>query len=286
MQESIELRVNETFALYAFEESEGVSLGDSVRKIRMAAGDERIPAIVDAQATLNAEGKALFFGWAIHRKYTRQELLRASWVTLAVAPSYRLAGDIAGTEYDPDGACPVCGAGRKQVGPLRLRLTELPRVRDIARASSGEWIVTPRFVDAFNSAGGSGASFLAVEFRHGRRTDQPQWYQMVPTAEPVRVHPSTSAGNGPFPSPDADIRYRCPLGDTLGLNRLSELRIQQPAWDMADVNATAEYFGDRRGMFGPVRELVVSGRLRSELLNAGIRGFKQEVAHVVQRDTA
>jgi hypothetical protein len=109
---------------------------------------------------------------------------------------------------------------------------------------------------------------------------------MVPTAEPVRVHPSTDAGNGPFPNRDADIQYRCPLGDTLGLNRLSELRVQAPAWEMADVNATAEYFGGRSGMFGPVRELVVSEHLRSELLNAGIRGFKQEVAHVVSRDSA
>src|SRR5258705_8861388 len=42
----------------------------------------------------------------------------------------------------------VCGAGRTRLSPLRLHLGKIPRLKDIVRAGSGEWIVSEHFVSA------------------------------------------------------------------------------------------------------------------------------------------
>jgi hypothetical protein len=108
------------------------------------------------------------------------------------------------------------------------------------------------------------------------------WYQLVPSDTFARIAHRTQLGVGPFPDPNKDAEYVCPLGDTLGLNRLSELYFSLDEKPTADVMLTREHIGARGGLFTPRRELVLTRKAHDALLAAGIRGLDREVAHLVK----
>jgi len=286
MHERLELRVNEDFAYRIFSPSEGVRLGDRVRKITISPSDERVGAILAFQSELQSHGQALYFGWNRRRFYLPDELASATFFVVNNPPSHRFSGDESGTAYDESIACPICGAGREQIGPLRLRLAQLPRVKDIVHASTSEWIVSARFVEALRAAGETGVRFEPIDFRRGRKGANPTWYQLLPSERLARIASRTQLGVGPFPAPARDAEYVCPLGDTLGLNRLSELHFSLEEESAPDVTLTREYIGARRGLFTPRRELVLTRKARDGLIAADIRGLDTEVAHLVSTDAA
>lgn len=273
MQESLELRVDEEVACRVFADDEGERLGH-LRKVLLAPGDPRLPAIGVLQDELRAEGRRFFGWWYHHRRYTPAELRDASALVLVIGWSSALAGEVAGTVYETASQCPLCGAGRRKLSPLRLRFGELPRVNDIIRASSGEFVVSQHFVDSYHAAGGAGAAFTPVEFRRSLRTGTPAWYEMSSTATPVSMLGGTRFASTPFPDAARDQRFECPLGDTVGRQRISELHLTQTDVLDADVVETRECIGSGH----PHRELLLSGRLRQHLLTAKVRGLKFEIA--------
>jgi hypothetical protein len=284
MNESLELRVYEEHASRVFAKDEGLRLSEHVRKIVISTNDPRLPAIEAVQAELCAQRSRLFAGWYYHRRYAPAELRRAQLLTVAIPSSHLFSGEEAGSTYDEASACPVCGAGRKRTSPLRMRLGKLPRVKDIVRSSTDEWIVSARLVEAFRAAECTGADFVPIEFRRAPKNAAPQWYELIPTGAPALIHTRTVRGVGPFPDPAEDLKYSCPLGDTLGFNRLSELYVGDDLPLERDVMRTRQFFGSRMGMFCPTRELILSGRAWRALTDAGIAGLKVEVAHIVPRE--
>jgi hypothetical protein len=106
----------------------------------------------------------------------------------------------------------------------------------------------------------------------------PVWHQLIATAVVEIVDP-TRVGIDPFDD-DARGDHRCPLGDTIGLNVLSELWLSQGSFSNTDVARTRQYVGTRRGLLRPEPLLVISPRLKRTLDKSDIKGFRVEVAHL------
>lgn len=87
----------------------------------------------------------------------------------------------------------------------------------------------------------------------------------------------TVAGVEPFDLDDLGT-YRCPYGHSIGLNLLSELSIQR-ASDGSDVIRTRQCVGARVGVLRPRETLVVSQKVRTGVIDFGLKGWRFEVVH-------
>ncbi|MEO6526828.1 MAG: hypothetical protein ABIP93_09410 [Gemmatimonadaceae bacterium] len=287
MKETLELRVDARHASRLFADDEGTALGEWVRKVVLSTSDSRLPQIAALDRELRAQvpRHTLFGGWYYRRRYSRAEIAAAPLLTLSIGHSAHLSGDVAGTIYDSVSACPVCGAGRRRLSPLRLHLGKLPRLKDIVRSGSDECIVSASFVEACERFGARGVAFSPVEFRRTPRGGVPAWYEMSSTAPPLSMSPDTICASGPFPDAKRDSSSVCPLGDTIGHARITEVRLAASRAPDADVIWTREYLGSVMGLFTPHRELLISNRLYRALAAAGIRGLGIEIARLRESRT-
>ncbi|MEO5814340.1 MAG: hypothetical protein ABIT20_03560 [Gemmatimonadaceae bacterium] len=277
MRETLELRVDFDRADGLFGPDEGTALGiHSTRKVLLSTTDPRLPAIQQRQLALRREGKTLYTGWTYHRRYTKGELRDASLLALSVGWSSEVSGDRAGTVYTTATACPVCGAGVTKLSPLRVHLGKLPRIKDIVRGHTGEFVVSSHFVAAYSDAGAIGAVFVPVEFRRAPAGKAPAWFEMRSSADPISMLGGTRFAGGALPDVERDAEYLCPLGDRFGYYRISEVRLTTATPPAADVVETREYLGGTP----PHREMLISGRLYHALIGAGIRGLGVEIARL------
>jgi len=108
----------------------------------------------------------------------------------------------------------------------------------------------------------------------------PIWYQLVATT-PVEIVSPTRVGINPFDD-DEKGECRCPRGDTIGLNLLSELSVSRKDFKecAADIARTRQYIGTRRGLLRPNPLLVISPKLWRILVENEVKGFSIEVAHL------
>jgi hypothetical protein len=67
-------------------------------------------------------------------------------------------------------------------------------------------------------------------------------------------------------------------GHTIGPARLSELHVLRETWDGRDFAQARQLVGVRRGLLNPARLTLVSQRAFRALRDAGLRGFRAEVA--------
>ena len=74
---------------------------------------------------------------------------------------------------------------------------------------------------------------------------------------------------------------RCPQGDTIGLNRISELKIESQSWNGTDPVFTRQFIGHRLGVLRPERTLIVSPKVRELFIAEKLKGLKFEVAYLV-----
>jgi hypothetical protein len=142
MRETYELRVNEQWVCKVFAPHEGELLGAGlVRKVLVPANDPRLVQIAALQLKLSKQGSSFFYGWTIHRKYTRSELASAKLFHLSPTRVFEPAGEECGTQYDDSSACLHCGAGAARVGPLILNTARLPNA-DYATSIASECVVS------------------------------------------------------------------------------------------------------------------------------------------------
>ena len=277
MRETLELRVHLDEAGGLFADNEGVALGlGSLRKVMIDAGDPRLSAIQARQIEMRRDGKFLYLYWHYHRRYSKRELAEAPLLTLSVGWSSEVSGDRAGTVYTSAHACPVCGAGVTKLSPLRVHLGKLPRIKDIVRGHTGEFVVSNHFVEACIGAGAKGVEFIPVEFRRVPKGKAPAWYEMRSTADPISMLGGTRFAHAALPDPERDAQDRCPMGDTMAHSRISEIRVAVGALPDADLFETREYLGTSQ----PYREMLMSGRLYRALLAAGVHGLGVEIARL------
>jgi hypothetical protein len=281
MKEIFEFRIDEDFANRLFRPDEGKKLSSGiVRLIRVPGDDPRLSEIGNLQKQIHREcGRAFFFGWDILRKYSIEELEAASLFHLKITSTFEPAGEECETKYDPSTASPCCGAGAKQAIPLFLDLKRIPKSKDISRTIAGEIVVSRRVFEIFARHAITGIELSPVRSNQSSSVESTDWFQFtVPKANADIVAP-TRVGIDPFDDDDKG-EYRCPLGDLIGLNLLSEVSIKSTSLGDADIICSRQFVGVRRGLLRPENIILVSPEVRRLIESEKLKGFEIEVAHL------
>src|SRR5690606_24820929 len=121
-----EFRINEEYAGEWLSPTDGEKIGDSVRKLVIYDDDPRLEIVKEANGRLASQGKFFYVGSSLTFKYSKDELRKAELFRIGVPNLSNLAGEMHGTVYDEDSACPLCGSGARQLTPLYLPFDRLP----------------------------------------------------------------------------------------------------------------------------------------------------------------
>lgn len=202
--------------------------------------------------------------------------------------SHQLAEKLVDTGLTGFDLRPVRHKARYEDDPIDLRL--VPTGREIiAKAeaagfpySSGRfdvWLNRAENRALFEKACAENAAMREVKERC-KGKPLPVWHQLVPTVTSAEIIPPTRVGIDPFDE-DPKGECRCPLGDLIGLNLLSEVSISAASRGDADLVATQQFIGVRRGLLRPRRILLISPRLWRLIESENLRGVEIEVAHLV-----
>lgn len=302
MREVCEFRVVEEFASRLFAENEGKKLGDTVRKVELATGDPRFRRVGELQReTIANLGRSFFHGWNIRRIYSTAELAGSVCFRLSVRTTFEPAGEECGTIYDDTAACAhvlapemqmevsgrritipatTCGVGAKQVSDLFLDWKRIPKSKDISQTIAGEIIASKRLVDLFRQQGITGAEFRAVRQSPASSAESKDRFQLTVQSAEAEIVPPTRAGIDPFDD-DAEGECRCPQGDLIGLNVLSEVSVKAATRGDADIVCTRQFIGARRGLLRPQRIILISPKVWRLLESEKLKGWEVEVAHLV-----
>lgn len=276
MREKIEFRLLERIAADTLPDDVGRRTSNTIRTVILDMDDPLVKQIGQVHGEQSARDSMFFSHWGIRRTYSRHELSNARAFQLDITKCFEPAGEDCDTIYDDAKACPFCGAGAPRTSPLILNGRRMPKRYDIAKTIAGEIVVSRRFVQVFQDGEFTGVDFAPVQLAN---TDaNGSWFTPVFSSQAVDVSPSTRFGANPFD----DATYgRCPNGDTLGLNLLSELYVLSASFDGSDFVTTTQFRGTRRGMLRPEQMLIVSPQLWQALKGGKLRGCDFEICRLV-----
>lgn len=280
MRETCEFRVLEMYAPLLFQPGEGKRLSETVRKIEIETSEPRFDAIGKLQAEIQAKSdRSFFYGWNIRRRYAQSELQSADLFHLTVVSTFEPAGEECGTTYDTSTECPHCHAGASQSSSLILNIKKIPKHKDFCRTIAGENLVSRNVVDLFAKHGITGAVFRPIYPTRSLNAASQDYFQLVVPEIGAEIVAPTIVGVDPFDS-DLKGQFRCPYGDLLGLNLLSEATIDFTTIPEADIFLTRKFFGMRRGLLRPEREILISPKLWRLIVSENLKGCKVERAHL------
>jgi hypothetical protein len=277
MRERWELRVRNEYAPEPELLARGRMLGH-ITQLKLDGDDPVLARLVAQHRTRKAVGKAGLISQAIvTRRYTDEELGRATLFQLLWTKMFSAVGRETGTIYDNTGACPLCGAGPTQVGPLRLRRSDMPLRYDAATTlSRAERVVNERVATVISAEGLTGVECRPVDFSSSRRQDGPAWYQLVVSGPRLAFVPPSRFADDML---DGGDKVRCPAGHLAGNVLTTEAYVRLPDGPHADVVESEQYLGWANGHILPVRVIFVSPRFRDVMLREKILGWDYEVAH-------
>ena len=302
MKELVEFRIIMRYAHLLFRDDEGTNLGDSVKVVRIDKNDPRFNAIGELQKKAR-ENNALFFTcFDYKRSYTETEINNAEWFLMFRTRHFEPTGEECGTIYDESSACPICGSGAKQLSPLKLKRSSIPKA-DMAEsiAWGDETIVSERFVNMVKDNNLKGMDFEPV-ISSANRGQKLNYYQVRPQCY-LDFSKKTVFGQTPFNlsgefpgctlegvQPDGTLVkkvippeiYKCPNGDNMGLRILSEVYIKtSPILDDLDFFASKQTVGGRGGVIRQHHLFFCSNRMMRLIKENNLKGFKFEIAHIV-----
>ena len=301
MKELLELRIHSEYAHLLFREDEGKRLGDSIRLIRIDTSKPIFKQVGEVRKKLlEQHNEYLFHGWEYIREYSKEEIRDARFFQIFPFP-FMVAGEQCGTKYDESTACPICGAGAKMIPPLKMRRSSIPK-KDISWTLGWgeEIIVTERFRQVMEENGITGMRFEPVYCRN-----KPiEYFQLLPTYY-AELSEKTKCGINPFDLRERDEKgfyypkyneegvpiiaympppvYKCPNGDNVGLNVLSEGYVKNDS-----TIGGLDYFASRQtvghkgvGLLRPHHLQFCSPKMRQVILDNDLKGAVFEVAHIV-----
>ena len=278
MKETLEIRINYDYANLLFKADEGKNLGTTVKVVKLSKDDPRykeIPVIADVVKRKYDRG--FFFGWEYRRKYTKKELELAKLFQIKIKVTFEPSGVECGTLYDETVACEICGANRKQVSLLTLKKGTIPKM-DIAKTIGGEIVVSDKFANAVKVRNLKGLQLTPINFEVGVS----DYSQLVASSE-IELSPNTVVGINPFnlsTSDEGEI-YKCPQGDTIGLNLLSEAYVlnNSPIND-CDFLRSKQNIGVKRGLLRPEPIYFCSLDFRKMIEEEKLTGFEFEITNI------
>jgi hypothetical protein len=282
MKEIYEFRIPEDLAPQLFNDSEGVRLGTSIRKVVVSTDDPRFERIGKIQQLMHeTSDRSFFYGWEINREYDKQDLSSAQLFQLKISKVFESAGEECGTEYNECTACPFCGTGADQVSPLFLPENRIPKKVDISKTIAGEIVVSRRLASTLRSTGlGDNLKPIFSYLSANTRTHLQDWYQFIPPNNCLSICMPTTIGINPY---DLDPlgQYRCKCNKLLGLNLLSEVWVKNSPTYTNEIGmmSSVQFTGVRRGLLRPERVLFLSPNARNKLISENVKGFTSDVAH-------
>lgn len=237
----------------------------------------------------------IFAGWQYNRNYTHKEIESARLFQMNIRKWFPdSCGKEHGTIYDHSYACPVCHSGEHQVSSLYLPKGRYMLHRDVIITLGYEIVVSKKFVDMCRDNNLQGVTFGPVYFG---KTLSEDYFQLMVEGYKLDISPETKFGvypcddseNGPILDEellsiwkDGIEIYKCPKGDNLGLNILSEAYVNDnPVISEYDFFISRQTYGVYRGLFVPHHLLFCSPRMRKRIIENNIKGFDFEIAHVV-----
>ncbi|MGH8306603.1 MAG: hypothetical protein ACRETG_13435, partial [Steroidobacteraceae bacterium] len=118
----------------------------------------------------------------------------------------------------------------------------------------------------------------------------PVWYQLDVTTATAEIVPPTRTGDRPFDE-DVEGKSRCPRGDLIGLNLLSEVSVRADTRGDTDIACSRQFIGARQtipgrsgrhfGVFRAVPVILISPKFREMLVRENVKGAYTEVVHLV-----
>jgi len=283
MKEILNFRVPFEYAHILFAKDEGRIIYDefgkpSMKEIELTKNDPRYEQIPVVEEQIRKKYKCgFFFSWQFKRQYTKKEIEKAVLFHVLIKHVIGTVGEECGTIYDESVSCKICKANPCQKTPLRLRKRALPK-KDIIRTLSGEIVVSEKFKKSVEQHGIRGCMFGPVLF--GKKVSN--FYQLTATDQ-LELTPSTVVGCEPFDlstSYGHEV-YKCPNGDTIGLNLLSEPHVfDNPLIYEYGFLESRQRIGVRRGVFYPNPIYFASQAFRTMVEEEKIKGLKFEITHV------
>ena len=299
MKELLELRMDALYAHILFGFNGGVKLGP-VRKVFIDTSKPLYNRVRILNNILRKLGLRLFYGWEYHREYTDEELRDAPF--LQIYPKlFTLAGEECGTKYDESTACPICGAGAKMITPLKIKRSRIPKTDISMTLGQGEEIlVSEHFRQVMEQNDIKGIRYAPV-FSGNK---QIEYFQLLPEHY-FDISPQTKFGVNPYDFTEREEEgyyvsrqyangkrervwfpppiYKCPAGDNLGLNILSEAFIKNDSMlNDLDYFASRQTVGHKgEGLIRPRHLIFCSNRMRQIIIDNELKGFKFELAHIV-----
>ena len=183
---------------------------------------------------------------------------------------------------------PVRHKARYEDDPIDLR--KVPTGREILQKAEAAgaphptggfwvWLNRPENSALCDQARAENAAMKGEAARR-RGKPMPVWHQLVVTSNTAEIVSPTRVGINPFDD-DTKGGCRCPLGDLIGLNVLSEVSISAASRGDADIVCSRQFTGARRGLLRPRRVMLISPKFRKLLEMEKVKGFNIEVAHLV-----
>ena len=275
MKELVEFRIIREYAHLLFRDDEGTNLGDSVKVVRIDKNDPRFNAIGELQKKALENNDIFYSYYEYKRYYTEAEIANAKWFQIFQTRHFEPTGEECGTIYDESSACPICGSGAKQLSPLRLRRSSIPKAdMAVTIAWGDETVVSERFVEMVRDNSLRGMNFEPV-FSQGQQGMNLNYYQIQPQFY-LDFSTKTLFGKDPF-----HLSGECPNGDNIP-DILSEAYIRSnPVLEDLDFFASRQTVGGRLGLIRPSHLFFCSNRMMRLIKENNLKGFKFEVAHVV-----
>jgi len=278
MADIIEFRILKEYAHLLLKPGEGRNNGSNV-VVYIPRDDPKFDKVRElTRFVRNKYNDYFFLFYNIQRKYTKKELAEANLFSIVIKTTFEPAAEECGTKYDETVACEICGANRRQIGPLILQKSSIPK-KDIARTIAGEIVVSKTFKEVCESYKLKGLSFEQVYSRN-KPID---FFQINSGSPKLAMTDKTVAGVDPFDlseSCEGEV-YKCPKGHTIGLNLLSELYISSiPQIADFDFFETKQKIGVKRGLLRPEPLYLCSQEFRKMVLAERLKGFDFEIAHI------
>ena len=288
MKELLILDIRKKYSYLIPNEIQGTARGDSLIRIEVDTSSPMYEEIKRANQYVRKELKdVFFFGWNYKRIYTEEELRNARLFKMSVRKYFEPCGRDCGTVYDTSHVCEICKSGERQVSPLYTRKGSYLNNRDVASTISYEIVVSKRFVEFVKDHSLRGLTFGPVYI--GKRLSSDIFQLMVQGCE-LDFSERSAFGIAPFDFTERCSTeglfygevYKCPKGDNLGGNLLSDAFIKDcDEIEQYDFFISRQTIGVYRGLINQRHILFCSPRMRKLIIDNKIRGFDFEIAHVV-----
>lgn len=214
--------------------------------------------------------------------YTKSELDSVKILRIIPTRTIMICGEECGTEYDYSGCCPECNSGRKLISHLNIHKSRLPKSADWIRTYAGETIVTEKLVNCFVDYNLAGMNYIQMNTIGYFYPIIKEKLEISSDTE-INVHPLYPELRDGYISPDG-TSLRCKKCGAFCGDVLAEASVvNSNSIEKNDLFISRQVFGVSRGYLYYEPLYFCSQKFRRMVETEKLKGFKFEVAHIVEQ---